>query len=106
MHGCIRVCLWDVSSKVEFCRWSKDRYEGAVASLVHILRVMQATSPHACVLRPALREEARKAIGALAHIAYDHFVFCQISHLPYFHSVCGSNFLCLSQSIYCHLCLL
>jgi len=30
---------------------------------VHILRYMQATQPDACVLRPTLREEARKAIG-------------------------------------------
>ena len=35
-----------------------------MAALVHILRKMQATRPDACVLRPVLREEARKAIGA------------------------------------------
>ena len=47
------------------CRWGRERYEGAVGALVHILRKMQATRPDACVLRPVLREEARKAIGAL-----------------------------------------
>ena len=36
-----------------------------MGALVYILRRMQATQPDACVLRPALREEARKAIGAL-----------------------------------------
>ncbi len=45
------------------CRWGRERYEGAVGALVHILRYMQATQPDACVLRPTLREEARKAIG-------------------------------------------
>ena len=45
-------------------RWGRERYEGAVAALVHILRKMQAVRPDACVLRPVLREEARKAIGA------------------------------------------
>ena len=45
-------------------RWGRERYEGAVAALVYILRRMQATRPDACVLRPVLREEARKAIGA------------------------------------------
>lgn len=34
-----------------------------MGALVHILRKMQATRPDACVLRPVLREEARKAIG-------------------------------------------
>ena len=47
-------------------RWSRERYEGAVGALVHILRCMAATQPDACVLRPALREEARKAIGAIS----------------------------------------
>ena len=36
-----------------------------MGALVYILRRMQATQPDACVLRPALREEARKAIGAM-----------------------------------------
>lgn len=44
-------------------RWSRERYDGAVAALVHILRAMSATSSDRCVLRPALREEARKAVG-------------------------------------------
>ncbi|BDA47446.1 probable protein DYAD at N-terminal half [Coccomyxa sp. Obi] len=44
-------------------RWSRERYDGAVAALVHILRAMNATSSDQCVLRPALREEARKAVG-------------------------------------------
>ena len=39
-----------------------------MGALVYILRRMQATQPDACVLRPALREEARKAIGARTHI--------------------------------------
>ena len=35
-----------------------------MGALVAILRAMGATSATRCVLRPALREEARKAIGA------------------------------------------
>jgi len=44
-------------------RWSTDRYEAAQRSLIHILRLMGATSPDVSVLRPTLREEARKVIG-------------------------------------------
>lgn len=44
-------------------RWSKERYDAAQRSLIHILRWMGATSPDLAVLRPALREEARKVIG-------------------------------------------
>ncbi|KAK9905521.1 hypothetical protein WJX75_001517 [Coccomyxa subellipsoidea] len=48
---------------LHYGRWSRERYDGAVAALVHILRAMSATSSDRCVLRPALREEARKAVG-------------------------------------------
>lgn len=44
-------------------RWSTDRYEAAQRSLIHILRLMGATSPDVSILRPTLREEARKVIG-------------------------------------------
>ncbi len=52
------------SRRLHAFRWSRERYEGAVGALAAILRAMRATSADACVLRPALREEARKAIGA------------------------------------------
>ncbi len=65
IHRCSRHSTGDIG--LLLCgRWAKDRYEGAVAALVHILRRMQATQPDACVLRPVLRDEARKAIGAKA----------------------------------------
>lgn len=44
-------------------RWTRERYDAAQRSLVHILRLMGATSPHKAILRPSLREEARKVIG-------------------------------------------
>jgi hypothetical protein len=44
-------------------RWSRERYDAAQAALVSILRHIDATSADRAVLRPALREEARKAIG-------------------------------------------
>jgi predicted nucleic acid-binding Zn-ribbon protein len=44
-------------------RWSEERYEGAKAALIHILRMMDATRADKAVLRPALREQARKVIG-------------------------------------------
>ena len=51
------------ASREHHGRWSKDRYEAGQRSLIHILRIMNATSPDVAVLRPALREEARKVIG-------------------------------------------
>lgn len=44
-------------------RWSLERYSTAQASLVSILRGMGAEGPTTAVLRPTLREEARKSIG-------------------------------------------
>ena len=44
-------------------RWSRERYEQARAALVSILERMGAVSAEKCVLRPALRDEARKVIG-------------------------------------------
>jgi hypothetical protein len=63
-HRESRYCRYDKT--LLLCRWAKDRYEGAVGALVHILKKMQATRPDACVLRPVLRDEARKAIGTNA----------------------------------------
>lgn len=61
-----RAGIADLTDTASVCRWAKDRYEGAVSALVHILKKMQATQPDACVLRPVLRDEARKAIGTNA----------------------------------------
>lgn len=44
-------------------RWSARRYEAGRAALVRILREMGALSGMTAVLRPVLRETARKAIG-------------------------------------------
>jgi hypothetical protein len=44
-------------------RWSKERYKTAQASLVSILRGMNANGPASAILRPTLRDEARKSIG-------------------------------------------
>lgn len=44
-------------------RWSKERDDGAQQSLVASMRRLPATSADRATLRPALREEARKAIG-------------------------------------------
>ena len=46
-----------------FCCSIVRRYEGAKRHLVHVLHVMDATSPDKAILRPLLREEARKVIG-------------------------------------------
>lgn len=44
-------------------RWAKERYENAKTSLVYILGQLGATSSDKAILRPSLREEARKVIG-------------------------------------------
>ena len=44
-------------------RWSKERYKTAQMSLVSILRGMNASGPASAILRPTLRDEARKSIG-------------------------------------------
>jgi hypothetical protein len=44
-------------------RWAKERYDAAQAALVRIMTALQATSPDRAILRPALREEARRVIG-------------------------------------------
>ena len=44
-------------------RWSRDRFNNAQRSLICILKLMNATTPDTAVLRPVLREEARKVIG-------------------------------------------
>ncbi|EFN57214.1 hypothetical protein CHLNCDRAFT_51293 [Chlorella variabilis] len=61
-------------------RWAKDRYDAAQQSLAAIMRRMGATAAARAIVRPALREEARKTIGdtglldhLLKHMA-DHVV--------------------------------
>ena len=44
-------------------RWARERYENAQRSLVGIMGALGATSPDRAILRPTLREEARKVIG-------------------------------------------
>lgn len=44
-------------------RWSSQRYEAGQEALVKILREMEAVSGMTAVLRPVLREAARKVIG-------------------------------------------
>ncbi|WPT11572.1 Protein AMEIOTIC 1-like protein [Picochlorum sp. SENEW3] len=49
--------------KSKYGRWTEERYDAAQASLVKILKALGANNPHKAILRPLLREEARKAIG-------------------------------------------
>lgn len=49
--------------KSKYGRWTAERYNSAQSSLVAILRQLGAGSPHKAILRPLLREEARKVIG-------------------------------------------
>lgn len=49
--------------KSRYGRWTAERYDSAQASLVIILRELEANGPHKAILRPILREEARKVIG-------------------------------------------
>src|SRR4029078_8348972 len=42
--------------KEQHSRWSTHRYEAAQRSLIHILRLMGATSPDVSILRPTLRD--------------------------------------------------
>ncbi|KAK2078526.1 hypothetical protein QBZ16_003366 [Prototheca wickerhamii] len=51
------------ASVLSHSRWSARRYEAGRAALVRILREMGALSGMTAVLRPVLRETARKAIG-------------------------------------------
>jgi len=44
-------------------RWAKDRYYSAQNALVNILQQMGATSSDRAILRPVLRENARRLIG-------------------------------------------
>ena len=60
-------------------RWSKERYKTAQASLVSILRDMNANGPASAILRPTLRDEARKSIGATgAHVLLFTSPFLQL----------------------------
>lgn len=49
--------------KSRYGRWTAERYDAAQTSLVKILHHLGANSPHKAILRPILREEARKVIG-------------------------------------------
>lgn len=60
-------------------RWSKERYKTAQASLVSILRDMNANGPASAILRPTLRDEARKSIGDTgAHVLLFASPFLQL----------------------------
>ena len=49
--------------KSKYGRWTADRYKAAQASLVVIMKQLGAVHPHKAILRPRLREEARRGIG-------------------------------------------
>jgi len=57
-------------------RWSRERYESAQRSLMDVLGHIGATSSAQAVLRPALREEARKVVGDTGLL--DHL----LRHMP------------------------
>lgn len=54
-------------------RWSQERYDAAQRSLVNILRSLGAINAHKAILRPTLRDEARK----VRKIGYINVSFCQ-----------------------------
>ncbi len=58
-----RLFTSHLTTVLKHLRWSRERYSTAQAALVGIMRSMDARGPAASVLRPALREEARKVIG-------------------------------------------
>jgi hypothetical protein len=49
--------------KSKYGRWTAERYKAAQASLVVIMKQLGAVHPHKAILRPRLREEARRGIG-------------------------------------------
>ncbi|CAG9466196.1 unnamed protein product [Pedinophyceae sp. YPF-701] len=57
-------------------RWSRERYEAAQRSLMDVLVRMGAISPAQALVRPKLREEARKAVGDTGLL--DHL----LRHMP------------------------
>lgn len=63
LEGIQTAFLHHTSQFLIIFRWSRERYSTAQAALVGIMRSMCARGPASCVLRPALREEARKVIG-------------------------------------------
>jgi hypothetical protein len=79
-------------------RWSKERYKTAQASLVSILRGMNANGPASAILRPTLRDEARKSIGDTgARVLLFALPFQQLhAHLLFGTTCCRS---CLSIGV-------
>ncbi|GAB4815435.1 hypothetical protein N2152v2_002481 [Parachlorella kessleri] len=51
------------AQREQYGRWSRERYEGAQRSLVGLMRATSHTTPDRAILRPTLREEARRLVG-------------------------------------------
>jgi len=54
----------------KYGRWSQERYMAAQKNLVDAMRLIGATHPHKAVLRPFLREQARKSVGDTGLLDY------------------------------------
>lgn len=56
--------------KSKYGRWTPERYHAAQAALVEILKQLGAVHPHKAILRPRLREEARRGVGDTGLLDY------------------------------------
>lgn len=54
----------------KYGRWTPERYHAAQAALVEILKQLGAVHPHKAILRPRLREEARRGVGDTGLLDY------------------------------------
>lgn len=56
--------------KSKYGRWTPERYHAAQTALVDILKQLGAVHPHKAILRPRLREEARRGVGDTGLLDY------------------------------------
>ena len=68
-------------------QWSRERYETGQRSLMDVMHVIGATSPDRAVLRPSLREEARKVVGDTGEVSSGWHILCMVGTLT--HRVSG-----------------
>lgn len=54
----------------KYGRWAPERFLAAQKNLVDVMRLIGATHPHKAVLRPHLREQARKSVGDTGLLDY------------------------------------
>jgi hypothetical protein len=54
----------------KYGRWAPERFKAAQSALVAVMKNLGANHPHKAILRPKLREEARKAVGDTGLLDY------------------------------------